>query len=117
MRRRFRLGWIDFLVVSAASLAFVAAVVSHGHPHVPLAPPSDEVIQAMAAELGVTADELRHAAEKVPPFPAGTHPTEEQRAAHHRAFAAALALPTSTVDAVFERHAGPPFIHRAAFHR
>ena len=112
-RRALRPGWIDLLVVAATSIAFAAAVYSQGHSRTFTELPSDAAIQALADELGVTADELRQAARKAPPPPPGIDLTDEQRAAHSRALAAALALPPAKVDAVFARHRsrpGPPRI-------
>ena len=60
--RLLGLGWTDLLVTAAAGLTFMAVAISHGHP-APEGPPSEQAIQAMADELGVTADQLRHAAE------------------------------------------------------
>jgi hypothetical protein len=113
---RLQPGWVDMLVIAAASIAFAAVVFSQGHSRTLPAPPTEEAIQALANELGVSSDELRRATEKVPPLPAGVRPTIEQRTAHHRALAAALALPPARVDAAFERF-GPPHFERAVLPR
>ena len=70
--------WIDLLVVTAAGLTFTAVALSHSHS-TPESPPSEQAIQAMADELGVTADQLRHAAEVVPPPGPGMRPSAAER--------------------------------------
>jgi hypothetical protein len=107
MPRRFARLWIDLLVVVATSITFAAAVYSQQN-HVPPGPSTPEAIQAIAQELGVTADDFRRAAALVPPPPAGVRQSEEERAEHRRALAAALAIPAARLDAVFRRHAPPP---------
>jgi hypothetical protein len=102
-RRPVRLGWTDFLVVTAATLTFTVAVLSQ-HQHRLSAPPSEETIQAMATELGVTTYEFHRAIEEVPPPPPGTRGTEAGRAEHCQLLAAALAVPPARLNAVLEKY-------------
>jgi len=105
-RRSLRLSWIDFLVVAATSLTFAAAVYSQER-RVP-GPPTEEAVQAIATELGVTADDFRRAVVQVPPPPRGVRPSDAERAEHHRALAAALSVPVSRLNAVMEKYGPPP---------
>jgi hypothetical protein len=106
-RRSLRLSWIDLLVVAATSVTFAAVFYSKDHHHAPMRP-TEAAIQAMADELGVTADEFHRAAEQVPPLPHGIRPSQEQRAEHRRAFAAALSVPPDRLDAVLRKYGPPP---------
>ena len=99
---RRRLGWIDLLVVAATSLTFAAAVYSQQHR--PPGPPTEEAVQAIATELGITADDFRRAADRVPPLPRGVRPSDAERAEHHRALATALSVPVSRLNAVMEKY-------------
>ncbi len=102
-RRPLRLSWIDFLVVAAASLTFGAVVLSHGHH--PPGPPPEETIQAMAGELGVTAEDLHRVAKQLPPpRPVGA---DAERTEHNRLLAAALGVPATRLQAVLEKYAPP----------
>ncbi len=103
---RARLSWIDLLVVAATSLTFTAAVYSQQHR--PPGPPTEEAVQAIADELGITADDFRRAATQVPPLPRGVHPSDAERAEHHRALAAALSIPVSRLNAVMQKYGPPP---------
>jgi len=100
-----RLGWIDLLVVAATSLTF-AAIVSQQHR--PPGPPTEEAVQAIATELGVTTDDFRRAVSQVPPPPRGVRPSDAERAERHRAFAAALSVPLSKLNAVMAKYPPPP---------
>jgi hypothetical protein len=106
-RPRRRLGWIDLLVVTATSLTFAATVYSQ-QQHRPPGPPTEEAVQAIATELGVTAEDLRRAAGQVPPPPRGVRLTALERAEHHRALAAALSIPVSRLNAAMEKYGPPP---------
>jgi hypothetical protein len=105
-RPRRRLGWIDLLVVVATSLTFAAAVYSQQHR--PPGPPTEEAVRAIATELGVTPDDFRRAAGEIPPPPRGMHLTDIERAEHHRAWAAALRVPVSRLNAAMEKYGPPP---------
>ncbi len=105
-RRPLRLSWIDFLVVTAASLTFGAVVLSHGRH--PAGPPSEETIQAMATELGVAPDDLRRAAEQAPPPPRRSLGISAERAEHNRLLADALSVPATRLEAVLEKYAPRP---------
>ncbi|MBS0518454.1 MAG: hypothetical protein JSR90_07155 [Proteobacteria bacterium] len=103
----WRIGWIDSLVVVAVSLTFAAVVYAHNH-RLPGAPP-ERTVEAMAAELGVTAQELRHATEQVPPPRLRHPPSESQRAEHSRILANTLSVPPARLEAVFEKYLPPRF--------
>jgi hypothetical protein len=106
-RPRRRLGWIDLLVVAATSLTFATVVYSQ-QQHRPPGPPTEEAVQAIATELGVTAADFRRAVAQVPPPPRGVRPSDAERAERHRAFAAALSVPVSKLNAVMEKYPPPP---------
>jgi hypothetical protein len=55
-RRPLRLGWIDFLVVAAATLTFSAAVAFSNHHSSEL--PGGPSVQAMADQVGAPDDDL-----------------------------------------------------------
>ena len=62
----------------------------------------------MADELGITADQLRRAAEIVPPPVRGVRPSPEQRDQARQTFAAVLNIPVSRLDTVMRhRHPAP----------
>jgi hypothetical protein len=104
VRLRFPgLGWIDLLVTAAAGLTFAAVSLSQGH-HAPVGPPTDQAIQEMADELGVTAAELRHAAEIVPPPAPGTRPSAAERDEARLALAVVLNVSVDRLDRVMRRH-------------
>ena len=108
MRKNFfGLNWIDFLVITACGLTFAAAFVSRGHHAPPPGPPTEQAIQKMADELGVTADQLRRAAEIVPPPARGERPSPEQRDKARYAFAAVLNIPVNRLDTVMRHHRPP----------
>ncbi len=98
-----RHSWIDLLVITAAGLTFTAVAISHGHS-APEAPPTEQAIQAMADELGVTADQLRHAAEIVPPPRPGMRPSAAEREHARLALAEVLNVPVERLDRVMRRH-------------
>jgi len=103
----FGLNWIDFLVITACGLTFTAAFVSRGHHAPPPGPPTEQAIQKMADELGVTADQLRRAAEIVPPPARGERPSPEQRDKAPYAFASVLNIPVNRLDTVMRHHRPP----------
>lgn len=105
--RLLSLGWIDLLVIAACGLTFAAAFISRSHP-APPGPPTEQAIQKMADELGVTADQLRRAAEIVPPPARGTRPSPEQRDKDRHRFAAVLNIPVERLDIAMRRHHPPP---------
>jgi hypothetical protein len=105
--RLLGLGWIDLLVITACGLTFTAAFISRNHPSPP-DPPTEQAIQQMADELGVTADQLRRAAEIVPPPARGIRPSPEQRDKDRHTFAAVLNVPVERLDAVMRHHHPPP---------
>jgi hypothetical protein len=100
----FGLSWIDLLVVAACSLTFTAAIASHGRHVPPPGPPTEQAIQKMADELGVTADQFRRASEIVPPPARGERPAPEQRDRARHRFAALLNIPLERLDTVMRRH-------------
>ncbi len=102
------LNWADLLVVTACGLTFTAAFLSHGHRAPPPGPPTEQAIQKMADELGVTADQLHRATEIVPPPARGMRPSPEQRDKARYTFAAVLNIPVERLDAVMQRHRAPP---------
>jgi hypothetical protein len=104
-RRSLGLSWIDFLVVAATSLTFAATVFSQQH-RAP-GPPSEQTIQAMAAELGITADQFHRAIVEVPPPIRGFRESGEQRTEHHRLLASLLNVPVDRLDVVMHKY-GPP---------
>lgn len=107
MRARFLgLNWVDLLVIAASGLTFAATFLSQGH-HVPPGPPTAQAIQQMADELGVTADQLRQAAELVPPPPRGTRPSPERRDEDRRALASILNVSVDRLETVMQRHRPP----------
>jgi hypothetical protein len=95
--------WIDLLVIAAAGLTFTAVALSHSHP-APEGPPTEQALQAMADELGVTADQLRHAAEVVPPPGRGVRPSPAERDRARLALAEVLNVPVERLDRVMQRH-------------
>jgi hypothetical protein len=101
------LTWVDLLVIAACGLTFTAAFVSRSHP-APSGLPTEQAIQQMADELGVTAEQLRRAAEIVPPPARGERPSPEQRDRARFAFAAVLNIPVERLDTVMHRHHPPP---------
>lgn len=104
MRRTvFGLDWVDLLAITACGLTFAAAIASHGR-HRPPGPPTEQAIAKMAEELGVTADQLRRAAEIVPPPARGERLLPEQRDRARSTFAAVLSIPVERLDAVMRRH-------------
>lgn len=105
--RSFGITWIDLLVIAACGLTFTAALLSHPRP-APAGPPTDREIQALADELGVTADRLRHAAEVVPPPARGVRPSPLQRDEARLALASVLNVPVDRLDQVMRRHRPPP---------
>jgi len=108
VRRSFSgLNWVDLLVITACGLIFTAAFLSHGHHAPPPGPPTAQAIQKMADELGVTADQLRRAAEIVPPPARGERPSPERRDTARHTFAAVLNIPVAKLDTVM-RHHHPP---------
>jgi len=68
---------------------------------------TEQAIQKMADELGVTADQLRRASEIVPPPARGVRPSPEQRDKARYAFAAVLNVPVERVDTVMRHHRPP----------
>jgi len=104
----FGLNWVDLLVITACGLTFTAALVSHGHHGPPPGPPTEQAIQKMADELGVTADRLRRATEIVPPPARGERPSAEQRDKARYTFAAVLNIPVERLDTVMRRHSPRP---------
>jgi hypothetical protein len=109
VRKRFLgLNWVDLLVITACGLTFTAAILSHSHHAPPPGPPTDQAIQKMADELGVTADQLRRAAEIVPPPARGERPSPEKRDKARTMFAAALNIPVERLDTVMRLHHPPP---------
>lgn len=105
MRQRFLgLNWADYLVIAAAGLTFSAIVLSQvGRP--PMGPPTEQDIQKLADELGVTADQLRRAAEIVPPPPPGSRPSAVERDSARQALAVVLHIPVERLDtAMHHRH-------------
>ena len=108
MRKNFfGLNWVDLLVITACGLTFAATFISRSHP-APPGPPTERAIQRMADELGVTADQLRRAAEIVPPPARGERPSPEQRDKARYTFAAVLNVPVERVDTVMRHHHPPP---------
>lgn len=103
----FGLTCVDLLVITACGLTFTAAVVSHIHHGPPPGPPTEQAIQKMADELGVTADQLRRAAEIVPPPARGERPSPEQRDSARHTLAAVLNIPLDRLDTVMRRHHPP----------
>jgi len=103
----FGLNWVDLLVITACCLTFTVALVSHEHHGLPPGPPTEQAIQKMADELGVTADQLRRAAEIAPPPARGERPSPEQRDKVRYTFAAVLNIPVERLDTVM-RHRHPP---------
>jgi hypothetical protein len=105
MLRPLRLVWIDVLVVAATSLTFGAIALSQQQrPH---KGPPPETIQAMADELGVTADQLDRAAKKaLPPLqrPDGALSSETDRLEHRRHLAEILNVSVSRLDSVMEKY-------------
>ena len=109
MRKRlFGLSWVDLLVVTACGLTFTAAFMSQGHHTPPPGPPTEQAIQKMADELGVTADQLRRATEIVPPPARGERPSPEERDTARHTFAAVLTIPVDKLDTVMRHHRPPP---------
>jgi len=104
----FGLDRVDLLVIAACSLTFAATILSQGHRGPPPGPPTEQAIQHMADELGVTADQLRRATEIVPPPIRGMRPSPEQRDRARMTFAAALNVPVERLDMVMRRHHPPP---------
>lgn len=105
MRKNFfGLNRVDVLAITACGLAFTAAVVSHGRHAPPPGPPTEQAVQRMADELGVTADQLRRAAEIVPPPVRGERPSPELRDKARHTFAAVLNIPVERLDTVMRRH-------------
>jgi len=104
----FGLNWIDVLVIAACGLTFTAAIVSQGHHAPPPGPPTEQAIQKMADELGVTADQLHRAAEIVPPPARGERRSPEQRDKARYAFAAVLNIPVERLDTVMRHHHPTP---------
>lgn len=102
----FGLDRIDLLVIAVCGLTFVTAIAPHGHA--PPGPPTAQAIEKMAEELGVTADQLRHATEIVPPPARGEHFSPERRDKARQTFAAVLNVPVERVDMVMRRHHPPP---------
>lgn len=94
-------------MIAACGLVITAALVSHGHRAPPPGPPTEQAIQKMADELGVTADQLRRAAEIVPPPARGMRPSPEQRDQARTTFAAVLNIPVSRLDTVMRYHRPP----------
>lgn len=108
MRKRvFDLGWVDLLVIAACGLTFTAALAAHGRHAPPSGPPTEQAIRKMADELGVTADQLRRAAEIVPPPARGERPSPEQRDSARHMLAAVLNIPLDRLDTVMRRHRPP----------
>lgn len=107
-KRVFGLGWIDLLVIAACGLTFAAAIVSHSRHSPPAGPPTEQAIQEMADELGVTVDQLRRATEIAPPPSRGERPSPEQRDKARTMFAAVLNIPVEQLDMVMRRHRPPP---------
>jgi hypothetical protein len=105
--RRVRTVWIDVLVVSACSLVFATTLFSQPR-RPPAGPPTAREIQALADDLGVTSDLLRHAAEVVPPPARGMRPSPLQRDEAKLALASVLNVPVSRLDDVMRRHRSPP---------
>jgi hypothetical protein len=104
MLRPLRLVWIDVLVVAATSLTFCAIALSQQQrPH---QGPPPETIQAMADDLGVTADQLDRAAKKaLPPLrPHDGVPSEADRLEHRRQMAESLNVSVSRLDSVMEKY-------------
>jgi hypothetical protein len=101
------LNWTDLLVITACGLTFTVAFMSHGHHAPPPGPPTEQAIQKMADELGVTADQLRRAAEIVPPPARGERPSPEQRDKTRTTFAAVLNIPVAKLDTVMRHHRPP----------
>jgi hypothetical protein len=100
---RLSLGWTDLLVTAAAGLTFTAVALSQGH-HPPEGPPTEQAIEAMADELGVTPAQLRHAAEVVPPPARGLRPSAAERDEARLALAEVLNVPVERLDRVMRRH-------------
>lgn len=105
--RRFGLTWIDLLVIASCSLAFAAVLFPHPR-RPPAGPPSQQELQSVANELGVTADQLRHAAEVVPPPARGARLSPLQRDEQRVALAEVLNVPVDRLDQVFRRHHPAP---------
>lgn len=103
----FSLNWVDLLVITTCGLTFTAACISQGHHAPPPGPPTEQAIQKMAGELGVTPDQFRRAVEIVPPPTRGERPSPEQRDKARTTFAAVLNMPVEKLDAVM-RHHHPP---------
>jgi len=109
MLRPLRLVWIDCLVVAATSLTFGAIALSQ-QPRLP-GPPTERTIQAIADELGVTADEIHRATSMVPPPPRGVRLSESERLEVHRQIASLLNVPIERLDKVMQKYGPPPPSH------
>jgi hypothetical protein len=106
-KRVFGLNWTDLLVITACGMTFTAAIVSQVHHAPPPGPPTELAIQQMAEELGVTPEQLRRAAEVVPPPARGMRPSPEQRDTARRALASILNVSLDRLDTVMGPHRPP----------
>jgi hypothetical protein len=102
---RFGINWIDLLVIVAASLVFGATVLSRQQAEP--APPPERTVAAIASELGVTVDTLRHVAEQIPPPRRHLRPTEAQLTSHRHQLAEALNVPAERFDEVIRKYLPP----------
>ena len=102
---RFGINWIDLLVIVAASLVFGATVLSRQQAEP--APPPERTVAAIASELGVPADTLRHVTEQLPPPRRHLRPTEAQLSNHRHQMAEALNVSADRLDEVIRKHLPP----------
>ncbi len=61
-------------------------------------------VEAIAKELGVTADQFREAFKKVMPAPRGTQPTQAQRQRNRHVLSEALGVDPEKLDAVMDKY-------------
>jgi hypothetical protein len=106
-RNPFGLNRLDLVVVAACGVIFTAAIASLGRHGPPSGPPTEHTIRKLAGELGVTADQLRRAAEIVPPPARGEHLSPEQRDRARHRLAAVLNIPVERLDTVMRRRTQP----------
>ncbi len=107
---------IDALLAIACIVIFAGGVFAQSGDRDHGAPPRREPpYERIATDLGIPADRVRDAFRKVGPPPRNEQPpTEQQRASHAQALAAAMNVPIDKLKPVLEKYRPEPPAQRGA---
>lgn len=107
---------IDALLAIACTVIFAGSVFAQSSDRDQVASPRREPpYERIATDLGIPADRVRNAFRKVGPPPRSEQPpTEQQRASHAQALAAAMNVSVDKLKPVLEKYRPEPPAQRGA---